>query len=294
MHGLIFGNLAYQLLDYSENIVFRSQNLYDLQIFTQKEFKARFPDKPPGMRDGLNYVVVDPAKKNQDLEFVYWKYKTSKKVNAENYQYTSGPYKDEYFNDIGMRIIIKANSLPHKAFWLSWELVPNRRHLLVQKGDTSKPMNKGIGDLFKRFMWALDDNKVPTSQNFRTAKQIVQALTKLDKNAHKLEEQYVLAFQTVNAQKARVSYEKTDVHDDYSASYMLTYRLPTQIPGIEEPTTLMHQNPDTHTYAKYKQGDAYETEIKKKLDSITKMHTTRELEWGKLFKAPFFSPKMWN
>lgn len=288
MRGTLYGNLAYQLLDHSDDWVLRTENLYTVKLLV----KGRDEIPPNDDTVTFNYMVIDPANREQALEIVYRDTKTMNDIRkGGDYVFTKGKYKGQKMSEVGIRLPLEKKSWPVQSFWWTWDYEPDRLSLFPPPTNwkTGSFMTKeAMSTFIKTWTWTLDNGKVPLMSNYRTSKQMANELSNFYKNANDKMIRNIQTFQTTSG-VARTNYVKSPLLPDWSVSMAIVADKPTQkYEGFT--TALMVHNLKSPLLGHYKR-DKYE-EILTRLNHIQEVSTSKTLEWGDLFKPAIMEDTM--
>lgn len=288
LRGTLYGNLAYQILDHSDDWVLRTENLYTVRLIV----KGRDDMPPNDDTVTFNYMVIDPTNRDQALEIVYRDTKTMNDIRkGGDYVFTKGKYKGKKMSEVGIRLPLEKKSWPVQAFWWTWDYEPDRMFLFPPPSNwkTGTFMTKEAMSVFiKTWTWTLDNGKVPLMSNYRTSKQMANELTNFYKNANDKMIRNIQTFQTTSG-VARTNYVKSPLLPDWSVSMAIAAEKPSQkYEGFTEP--LMVHNTKSHLLGHYKRDKL--DEVLTRLNHIQEVQTSKSLEWESLFKTPIAEDTM--
>lgn len=224
--NLLFGNFVYQMVDYDDSWVFRNQNLYTVQIL--------YPGEDTPTSGDVNFMRVDPAKRNQNIEIIHNKFKTAEKVKQQQKRQRQfegpenemeGTTNDDGLLEHGLKVIVIPGSKAHQAFWATYDLTGRRQYLIPKFLDPTQPRHQFDAG-FMKHTWVLDE-KVPTFGDYRTSKQMIQLLHSITMTKAQKEKLHAMSFQGQDA-PARTAYEKPALAEDYQNSYRLANQDPSK------------------------------------------------------------------
>lgn len=280
VHNLLYGNLITQIYSFSEERIFRSENFYKLEIYVKG---GKTPEPRPN--EIRNYVIIDPKNRSAPLEFVYYDFKTSGKF--QNYVYPkSSRYAGQKFTDIGFRFRIAGNDAPAVAFWLTWDLEPDRPYFLVQTRDNTKPVSgTNLTKWIAEHTWYINNTKTPGPREWRAAKMNIQRLNERFISQKRINELIAQSFQVTGV--ARTSYYFPELMPVIGASYRLYTAYPDEKAPDGKPFVLMHH---TGKHAgHFKTDAASQAEISKFMGIIGNDTHSRVLDWDHTFKPPLIT-----